>query len=248
MKNSKSEFFKKLTWSDIQTWTGGTITSRGQSYQRSRAVRDLALTPDGGLVAWVQGTERYATRVDIKDEELASDCTCPYDGSCKHAVAVVLDYLEKLKQNLKVSTVSENDERLLLLSGEMDDDLEDAFDSENDYDPEETRSEITVSPRREKTGSVSLHAYLEKQGKDQLITMLETIAERYPSAKVFLFDISSLLSEKLRNWSNLPARRSTASVLNRAGEIPGAEKEKPRNIQKCATDWKCCCPRDMPMK
>ena len=118
MKNSKSEFFKKLTWSDIQTWAGDTITSRGQSYQRSRAVRDLALTPDGGLVAWVQGTERYATKVDIKDEELTSDCTCPYGGTCKHAVAVVLDYLEKLKQNLKVPTVSENDERLLLLSGE----------------------------------------------------------------------------------------------------------------------------------
>lgn len=188
MKNSKSEFVKKLTWSDIQTWAGDTITSRGQSYQRGRAVQDLALTLDGGVVAWVQGTERYATRVDIENENLISDCTCPYGDTCKHAVAVVLDYLENLKQKLKVPTVSENDERLLLLSGEMDDDLEDKYDGEDDSDWEETPSKITSPPGRNKSGSDSLYSYLEKQGKDQLITLLETIAERYPSAKDFLID------------------------------------------------------------
>jgi uncharacterized Zn finger protein len=151
MKNSKSEFFKKLTWSDIPDLGGRHITSRGQSYQRGRAVQDLALTPDGGLIAWVQGTECYATKVDITDEELTSDCTCPYDGTCKHAVAVVLDYLEKLKQNLQVPTVSENDERLLLLSGEKDDDLEDELDGQDDSDWEETPSEITGFPKREKS-------------------------------------------------------------------------------------------------
>jgi uncharacterized Zn finger protein len=228
MKNSKSEFFKKLTWSDIQTWAGDTITSRGQSYQRSRAVRDLALTPDGGLVAWVQGTERYATKVDIKDEELTSDCTCPYGGTCKHAVAVVLDYLEKLKQNLKVPTVSEKDERLLLLSEDKDDDLEDEYEGEDDSDREETRSEITGFSKREKNGSDSLHFYLEKQGKDQLITLLETIAERYPAAKDFLIDyfqlalgeVEKLVHSTRKEIDRISAEPSWRNSWSGEGETP----------------------------
>ena len=151
MKKSKSEFFKKLTWSNIHAWAGGTISSRGQSYQRSQAVCDLALTPDGGLIAWVQGTECYVTKVDVEDEYLTSDCTCPYGGTCKHAVAVVLDYLEKLKQSLKVPTVNVNDERLLLLSGEMDADLKDEFDYEDGSNWEETDTETR---RSQKTGPI----------------------------------------------------------------------------------------------
>jgi uncharacterized Zn finger protein len=216
MKNSKLEFFRILTWSDIQTWAGDTISSRGQSYQHSRVVRDLALTPYGGLVAWVQGTERYATKVDIEDEELTSDCTCPYGGTCKHAVAVVLDYLEKLKQNLKVPTVSEKDKRLLLLSGEMNDALEDDFDDEDDSDQEETRSEITLTSRKGKDGSDSLHSKLKKQGKEQLITLLETIAEHYPSAKVFLIDHFQLALGKVEKLV-----LSTRKEIDRISAEPG---------------------------
>ncbi len=216
MKNSKSEFFKKLTWNDIQVWAGDTITSRGQSYQRSRAVRDLALTPDGSLVAWVQGTERYATKVDIEDEELTSDCTCPYGGTCKHAVAVVLDYLEKLRQNVKVPTVSDNDERLLLLSGELDDGLEDEFDDEDDSDREETHPEISSFPGRKKAGSGSLRSYLEKQDKDQLITLLETIAEHYPAARDFLIDHFHLALGEVEKLVH-----STRKEIDRISAEPG---------------------------
>jgi uncharacterized Zn finger protein len=215
MKNSKTEFFKKLTWSDIQTWAGATITSRGQSYQRSQAVQDLSLTPDGCLVAWVQGTERYATRVGIEDEELTSDCTCPYGGTCKHAVAVVLDYLEKLKQHLKVPTVSENDDRLLLLSEDLEYDLEDESD-EDDSDWEETRPEIPQSTRREKAVPGSLHSYLEKQDEAQLITLLETIAERYPAAKDFLIDHFQLALGEIEKLVH-----STRKEIDRISAEPG---------------------------
>ena len=65
MDNLKSEFFKQLTWSDIKGWAGDTITSRGRSYQSDGSVQNLAFTRDRGLLAWVQGTERYATLLDI---------------------------------------------------------------------------------------------------------------------------------------------------------------------------------------
>ena len=107
MKHPKADIFKQLTWGDIKAWAGINITSRGQSYQRSHRVQELACTSDGGLVAWVKGTKTYATLVDIKDEELTAACTCPYGDVCKHAVALVLEYHEELKQCILISSVAE---------------------------------------------------------------------------------------------------------------------------------------------
>jgi uncharacterized Zn finger protein len=41
-----------LTWADLEAWAGSKIMSRGTSYQKSGHVRDPAVTPDGGLLAW----------------------------------------------------------------------------------------------------------------------------------------------------------------------------------------------------
>ena len=55
-KNKSNNRFKDLTWNDLHTWAGSKIVSRGQNYQRYRRVQELARTPDGGLIAYVQGT------------------------------------------------------------------------------------------------------------------------------------------------------------------------------------------------
>ena len=60
--------FADLTWKDIETWAGGTIVSRGRNYQRQGRVADLAVMDDGGLIAWVKGSELYATMV-VMDEK-----------------------------------------------------------------------------------------------------------------------------------------------------------------------------------
>ena len=41
-----------LTWADLEAWAGTKIISRGTSYQKSGYVRNLAVTSDGGLLAW----------------------------------------------------------------------------------------------------------------------------------------------------------------------------------------------------
>ena len=71
---------------------------RGRSYHRSGHVSRLARGRDGRLVAWVQGTHRYATGVEIDRAGggLDSRCSCPVGQRCKHAVAVVLGYLDAL--------------------------------------------------------------------------------------------------------------------------------------------------------
>jgi uncharacterized Zn finger protein len=100
MGRKQADPFEELTWSDLTVWAGSKIVSRGKSYQQSGYVKDLACTTDGSLVAWVEGTERYATQVFFEDDELESDCTCPYWDTYKHAV--VVEYLEKLKKKTKI--------------------------------------------------------------------------------------------------------------------------------------------------
>src|SRR5947209_5614085 len=86
--------WRDLTWEDLEAWTDARSLQRGKSYQRSGHVQQLALSPDGELLAWVMGTQRYTTRVKLvsgNERTLDSLCTCPVGSNgCKHAVAVVL--------------------------------------------------------------------------------------------------------------------------------------------------------------
>jgi len=103
----------KLSWDDINIWAGGKIASRGRTYQRQGHVSGLAVADDGALVAWVEGTERYATRVTIGAEgQLESECTCPYALDCKHGVAVVLEYLQLMERNNPIPGAKPDDERI----------------------------------------------------------------------------------------------------------------------------------------
>jgi uncharacterized Zn finger protein len=186
-KRTKTDDFKELTWEDLEEWAGSTIVSRGKSYQRNRHVRGLAKTPGGRLVAWVEGTRTYATRVDFEDEALSSTCSCPYWDTCKHGVAVVLDYLDCLKNGVVVPKVTEEDERIRMLEefsegevlyGDEEDDLEDDRRLDRRRSPESLPQ--------------SLQAFLKKQTKAQLITLLEDLAGRYPPVRDALLDLIDL--------------------------------------------------------
>lgn len=184
LNQSKDEIFSNLTWNDIQDWAGDTIASRGRSYQHSHRVRELARTRGGGIVAWVKGTESYATLVDIEGGELAAVCTCPYDDVCKHAIAVVLEYRDKLKQNIPVETVADEDQRLAML----DNKAAEAWDGDaEDIDSEDTE------PVKSHVEPDALHSYLEKQSKADLVRLLESMSRRYPAVHDVLRDRHHLL-------------------------------------------------------
>ena len=125
MSNKKTPLdrFADLSWNDIEALAGGTIVSRGKKYQRQGCVADLAVTDDGSLIAWVDGSERYATKVAMDEDGLpASICTCPYERDCKHAVAVVIEYLQQVESNRLVPKARHDDGRLILLADEARDD------------------------------------------------------------------------------------------------------------------------------
>ncbi len=114
------ETFTKLTWGDLEEWAGAKTLARGRRYQQEGRVQDLARLPGGDLIAWVTGTRRYATTVSMDDESIESWCTCPVGNSCKHAVAIVLEYLESVRDDRPTPAAAGDDPRLRPLSMEED--------------------------------------------------------------------------------------------------------------------------------
>jgi uncharacterized Zn finger protein len=188
-KRSQTDPFLDLTWDDLQKWAGAVILSRGQRYQRNGQVWDLARTSVGELVAWVQGTRRYATTIASEGKALIAACTCPYEGICKHAVAVVLDYLEHVKQNCPIPTVMEQDQRLHLLEGPADVEETDAEGEADEADEEVGR---TVLRRSRANDAGALPEFLEQQTKPQLLALLKDMAQRYPDVRQSLQDRHNL--------------------------------------------------------
>jgi len=221
--------FKQLTWGDIKAWAGTNVTSRGQSYQRNHRVKELACASNGGLIAWVEGTKMYATLVDIEDEELTSACTCPYGGVCKHAVAVVLEYLDKLNKNIPVPTVAEGDPRLTLPeNNEKEEWYEESKDVEG--------AEKLVPWQSGKDVTKALHSYLEKKSKAELIALIEDMAGHYPEvlkaledrARLSRGEISALVNSVRKEIERLSAKPAWVNPWKGEGNVPDYSEVRDR--------------------
>ena len=223
MKTKKpSDPFRELSWDDLKGWAGSTIVSRGRSYQSSGSVSDLACTKDGGIIAWVDGTRRYATRVDIDGHELTSVCSCPYWTTCKHAVAVVCEYLECLKQDTTVPTITDTDKRLTVLEniddqdeddGDWDDDEDDEdwdnqdgqhdeYDDDEEDDEDEDDEDVVPAQLVQKCSGKStpdsLSSFLAQQSKDQLVALLTELAQENMAVRRMLKDRQTLTTGSVK--------------------------------------------------
>ena len=198
-KRKQADPFEALTWNDLTAWAGSKIVSRGKNYQRNGYVKDLVRTPDSNLVAWVEGTERYATRVFFEDDELESICSCPYWDTCKHAVAVVIEYLKRIENNRRVPKAKQDDDRLELLEDE----------NRND-EPNDDENAMSGDIRQD------IDRFLKGKTKAQLIDLIHELAEQYPEMAQDLSDRKQLLSGNTRT---LVAR--LRSEIRDIGDEPG---------------------------
>ena len=195
-KQKPSDPFSKLTWEDLEEWAGAVIVGRGRPYQRNGAVENLARTEGGTLVAWVRGTRRYATQVRIEGKKsLESACTCPYWATCKHAVAVVLEYLECLKTASAIGEIEEDDPRLLKL--EAIEDEYDEFEEFEEFAEEEEEENVKgrsgrSKPKKSKTAS--LRPYLQEQTKAELVALVIELADAHDEVRQSLADRRDLAS------------------------------------------------------
>ena len=215
--------FSELTWDDVEEWAGDRIVTRGRSYQRRGAVRDIKRAEDGALIAWVQGTRRYATRVSIRGKKnLESECTCPYWTTCKHAVAVVLEYLESIKSRIAVARVEEDDPRQLQLEA-MTEELEELEEFENlsedfdmeeyEEDLEEVKEKVEARPGSTKSQTSkpsSLRAYLQEQTKGELVSLVAELADAHDEVRQLLADRRTLATGQTHKILRTIRREITA--------------------------------------
>jgi uncharacterized Zn finger protein len=177
-KREQADPFADLTWDDLEQWAGGKIVSRGERYQRQGRVSELAVTGDGGLIAWVSGTEQYATKVVMDEEGLPeSVCTCPYGVNCKHGVAVVLEYLEQIGEDRRIPRARDDDERLVLLEGQGEGEM--LGEGEPGL-PEPVRLEV--------------EPFLQDKSKAQLVELLLELAEQHSDIAQDLMDRQEIVS------------------------------------------------------
>ncbi len=173
--------FADLTWEDLKDWAGDRVVSRSKSYKR--AVEDLRVTADGALLAWVQGGDRYATLASMDAAgKLSSKCTCPYSwGPCKHAVAVILAYLDTEKNKQRPPKVVPDDERFAELA-----EAEDDMDDEDEAGPDLS----DVSPVGK--GNKLVRKHLEGLSKNELVNLLLDGRDSIPELRQQLSDRANL--------------------------------------------------------
>ena len=190
--------FSELTWDDLDEWAGSRIVARGRSYQRKMAVRELQRDEEGALVAWVAGSRLYATRVSIEgSKDLISECTCPYWTTCKHAVAVVVEYLEVAKSGTAVGRVEADDPRVEQLDARME-----IFTDAKEFDTlkldEEYAETLSESSGSGQSPDSSLQAYLQEHTTAELVALLLELAETHDEVRQSLENRRSLTSGETR--------------------------------------------------
>ena len=179
----------KLTWDDLSEWTDSRSLERGRSYQRRGAVRNVAMLPDGGLIADVTGTHRYATHVSLVgrsrdlSKRLESECSCPVGHRCKHAVAVILQYLDAVENSTSVPRADIDDARLALIEkgwsedeGFFDDDdigdFEDRSPAPNRKGSSQKRTSKKRTKLRHKVTDTDVAEHLSAKSKDELVAII----------------------------------------------------------------------------
>lgn len=177
----------QVTWRDIEDWAGKRSTSRGRTYHRQNRVESLAITQDHRLLAKVAGSESYRTSVQLRDARepdeplLDSICSCPVGAdACKHAVAVVAEYLVRLSKGLDVPASDADPQRWVGLKSERVN-----IDAGDDGGTDGHGASGTSTPGQRARGDwkKDVRRYVQAQSPDGLAEMICSLADRVPELK-----------------------------------------------------------------
>ena len=91
-----------ITEKQIKDYTGYTMYERGRSYFRQKLVheyREEETSPGHWtLEAEVEGSSDYDVKLEVSEDWIRGDCTCPYAYICKHMAAVLITFMESHKE------------------------------------------------------------------------------------------------------------------------------------------------------
>ncbi len=175
---------RHLSFDDLREWAGGTILNRGKRYVKR--VDQLSRTPENMLVAWVNGTKRYATSVRLDEQrDLEHFCTCPYEwGPCKHAVAVILTAAERVKRGETIPVLDKADALSLALHGATDEGEDWREDSEPGHAP----------TQRNTKAHTEVEKNLGTKSPEELLDLLTDLTRRFPEVRQRILETEQLAS------------------------------------------------------
>ena len=155
-------------------------------------------------------------------------------------MAVVLEYLDRLKKNMEVPIIAGQDKRLLLVKKTADEDeWEDEEGEWDDNEDEEQGEELEAEELPRRTGKSTpdaLKGFLEDQTKEQLISLLEDLAGKYSIVQEDLQDrldlskgsVKKLVTAVRKEIHELSSEPAWSNHWNDEGHIPDYSRVKDR--------------------
>jgi uncharacterized Zn finger protein len=249
VKGSAATPWTALTWSDLDDWAGSRSVSRGQQYQRQGRVRDLVIAPDGRLLATVSGSRKYAAAVSLAKtsgnaRQLESICTCPVGASgCKHAVAVVAEFLASLANNAEVPQADASDHRWAKLAGDYtadfdEDDYDDA--AQDDFDETGEFDDVHAPPKVQRRSAAEWDAKIQsligQLDRADLATLVWSLVRRFPELRVDFLervalaepDISRLVADTRKELRKVTSEIGWRNDWESEGHTPNYSRLKHR--------------------
>jgi uncharacterized Zn finger protein len=181
---SINTILRELSFDDLHDWAGERILNRGKGY--AKRVDELSGTQDNILVAWVSGSERYATSIRVdKKGGFEYFCTCPYDwGPCKHAVAVILAAAERVTRKETIPVLDENSALSQTLFGDADEEIEEWEDDESGH---------AATPRGTKA-LAKVGIILGDKSRAQMLDLLTDLSGRFPDVGRHIMESEQIAS------------------------------------------------------
>jgi uncharacterized Zn finger protein len=238
MATGTNKNWAALTWDDLAQWADNRTVSRGQSYERGRRVLNLVISQEGRLLANVSGRELYVVSVWLepqgkKGSFIHSECTCPVGVACKHAVAVVAEYLDLAAKDKTVPTSTAKDPRWQKLANL------DASDWDEDEDmieePEEADEEEKQKPSRRasrggsrQTLDEKIQSHIRAKGQEELADLVWSLTQRFPELREEFRErialgegnVDRLVTEARRELQRVTAEPGWANSWSGQGSIP----------------------------
>jgi len=181
----------------------------------------------GELAGSVAGSERYVVIVSVTDGEIQSCCSCPVGFDCKHAVALVLEYLDREKKGQSVLTLSADDPRFSTISRAL---TKSGIDVASIFGT--AGNGVGIAGIAGKTGpdpgAESLRSYLSEYTKDELLDLLLDLARSIQEVDQFLSDrqaierknVAPLVESLLDEIDMLTEEPSWSNKWTGEGSIP----------------------------
>ncbi len=243
-----------LSWDDLTEWAGSRSVDRGRAYQKQRRVHDLAISEDGRLLATVTGGSRYVVMVWCEPSPnrrgaIYSRCTCPVGvSSCKHALAVVAEYLQRLGRGEKTPIANQDDDRWELLADESGDaDKDDVDDLELDMDSEDDEVDEEFYVRRHRRQAVSekktrkakdekIRKHIEAKNREELVALVWSLTERFPELREEFSDrialgegnVDRLVTETRKELRRVASEAGWRNSWTGEGQTPDYSRVKHR--------------------